>query len=174
MACVRALKPSGVCLCVCAPPPRVVCLHWCSCASMHVWKHACLCGSTWRHTATLFAALRSMGDGDSRFNAPHRYQLGWLHPSAALLSAPHSAVLTLASSSVVTPTDPDVALIRLIRGGVEFWLSLRTAVDAPGNFDGQLGQELKNLVYLHRWTPPRRCRVRAACARGPGVGGCRV
>ena len=95
-----------------------------------------------------------MGGGQERFNAPHRYQNGWLHPSSTLLSTSNS-ILTLKSSSINSVTDPSLSLVRVSRGGVQYWVSYRTQQPASStSFDNQLGQSDDSAVFIHRFNSP--------------------
>lgn len=67
-----------------------------------------------------------------RFNAVHRYQAGWLNPASTLVNVPHSTSINLTSASLVTSNDTALALIRVVRSGVMYWISLRTK-PATGN-----------------------------------------
>jgi hypothetical protein len=68
-----------------------------------------------------------MGGDQARFNAPHRYQLAWLNPASAQLAPARGATLALTSNSVLDASNPALGIVRVVRGGVAFWLSLRTS-----------------------------------------------
>ena len=95
-----------------------------------------------------------MGGGQERFNAPHRFQNGWLHPASTLLSTANS-IVTVKSSSVNTITDPALALVRVVRSGVVYWLSYRTPQPAgSSSFDSKLAAIDGNSVFIHRFNSP--------------------
>jgi hypothetical protein len=77
-------------------------------------------------------------------------QLDWLHANATVV-APRSDSVWFKSSSVVTRSDPTPALVRVVRGGAVFWLSMRTRTDFSAGFDDALSVGWFNRVFLHRW-----------------------
>jgi hypothetical protein len=105
-----------------------------------------------------------------KFNAVHRYQLDWLNAASTQLITTNTN-LVLRSSSVVRREDTDLALVRVVKQGVVYWISLRTSAVPPAtpfNFDANLAASDANRVFVHRWHTPGTC----SCLRSDTVGHC--
>ncbi len=89
-----------------------------------------------------------MGSSGSltRLNMPHRYQMGWLSSASTVLN-PSTRRITIKSGSVLKASDTAVGLVRAVRGGVTYWLSLRTRPSATQSYDAGLMPTWAN-VYV--------------------------